>query len=648
MKTQLKWCAAVVAAVVGWGAAAHAQQADPYPVVDGPFKGTMDSLKANKCPEWFRDAKFGIWAHWGPQAVPMDGDWYARGLYEQGSGHNKYHLEHYGHPSVFGYKDIIPLWTADKFDPERLMALYKKAGAKYFVSMGSHHDNFSLWDDKFHKWNAVNMGPKRDIVGAWQKAAKANGLRFGVSEHLGASFTWFQSAHRSDKTGDKAGVPYDGADPKYADLYHKLADPGDKGWYSNNPEWHQEWYKRIGGLVANYNLDLLYTDGGVPFGDVGLKQIANLYNTSIKNHDGKLETVYTCKQKSEGRWIEDLERGVMPRINPDPWQTDTSIGDWYYNRNWKFRPVIWNIQMLCDIVAKNGNLLLNVVQRPDGSLDPEVETMLGEMAAWIGVNGEAIYSTRPWKIYGEGAVRFKGGSFGEDFKYSSKDIRYTTKGDALYAMLLGWPDDGKAVIRTLGTREGKAAGEITGITMLGNTGALEFKRTDEGLIVTLPAAKPCQYAFTLKIAGKDLEPTELPVVIPVIRQADNGVLTLSAGDANPTGNVKAETKGNQENLGFWDSASDYVEWTAEVKTAGEFEVTASIATINASELLIDAGGAKLTAQVPAGSGWDNFKTILLGKITLTKTGKVVFAAKPASAQTWKAINLRWVKLTPVK
>ena len=161
----------------------------------------MDSLKQYKCPDWFRDAKFGIWAHWGPQAVPMDGDWYARGMYEQGSEHYKYHLEHYGHPSKFGYKDIIPLWKAEKWDPDRLMQLYKKAGAKYFVSMGSHHDNFFLWNSKLHQWNAVNMGPQRDVVGDWQKAAKKYGLRFGVSEHLGASFTWFQASHGSDKTG---------------------------------------------------------------------------------------------------------------------------------------------------------------------------------------------------------------------------------------------------------------------------------------------------------------------------------------------------------------------------------------------------------------------------------------------------------------
>jgi alpha-L-fucosidase len=322
----------------------------------------------------------------------MDGDWYARGIYEQGSGHYKYHVQHYGHPSQFGYKDIIPLWKAEKWDPDRLMSLYKKAGAKYFVSMGSHHDNFHLWNSKHHQWNAVNMGPKRDVVGDWQKAAKKCGLRFGVSEHLGASFTWFQASHGSDKTGPKAGIPYDGADPKYQDLYHFLADPGDKGWYSNNPRWQKEWFDCITDLIDNYDLDLLYSDGGVPFGnETGRSMIAHLYNTSLKNR-GSLQVVYNCKQGSEGRWVEDLERGIMPKIDPNPWQTDTSIGGWFYNRNWKFRPLSWTVQML------------------------------NQLADWTAINGEGIYGTRPWLVYGEGPVRAKGGHFGEDFAYSARDI----------------------------------------------------------------------------------------------------------------------------------------------------------------------------------------------------------------------------------
>src|ERR1019366_3814752 len=277
MKTQFLRILAVAASLSAVSAIAL-----ELPITPGKYAGTMGSLTNYACPDWFRDAKFGIWAHWGPQSVPMEGDWYARKMYEENSADYQDHLARFGHPSTNGYKDLIPLWKAEKWDPERLMELYKKAGAKYFVSMGSHHDNFFLWNSKLHRWNAVQMGPHRDVVGDWQKAAKKNGLPFGVSEHLGASFTWFQDAHKPDRTGPLAGVPYDGANSNYWDLYHPPADPNDRGWYSKNPQWEQEWFNEIEELVDNYKPDLLYTDGGVPFGnEVGLSQIANLYNVSL-------------------------------------------------------------------------------------------------------------------------------------------------------------------------------------------------------------------------------------------------------------------------------------------------------------------------------------------------------------------------------
>jgi len=473
---------------------------------DGVFQPSMESLTNYSCPEWFRDAKFGIWAHWGPQAVPMHGDWYARKLYEPGSADYKDHLARYGHPSTNGYKDIIPLWKAEKWDPNRLMSLYKKAGAKYFVSMGTHHDNFFLWNSKLHRWNSVNMGPHRDVVGEWQKAAIKNGLRFGVSEHLGASFTWFQSSHRSDLSGPMAGVPYDGANSNNWDLYHFPAEPGDTGWYSKNPRWQQTWFSEIKELVDDYHPDLLYTDGGVPFGnEVGLGLIAHLYNGGAARR-GKAQVVYTCKQKSEGRWVEDLERGVMPGINPYPWQTDTSIGDWFYNSQWHFRPVSWTIHMLVDIVSKNGNLLLNVVQRPDGSLDPEVEQMLRELAAWTSVNGKAIYGSRPWLVYGEGPVRAKGGHFREEFAYTAKDIRFTTRGKTLYAIALGWPEDNRLIIKSLAKSAEPKVNHIRRVELLGHKGKLPFEQTTEGLVVTLPQREGTVYTTALSIAGDNLKP----------------------------------------------------------------------------------------------------------------------------------------------
>ena len=316
-------------------------QVNSLPIADGKFKPSDESLKQYEYPAWFRDAKFGIWAHWGPQAVPRQGDWYARKMYE-GPGHidrktkkpvekaegdYNYHLKNYGHPSVFGYKDIIPLWKAERWNPEELMKLYKKVGAKYFVSMGTHHDNFFLWNSKLHDWNSVKMGPNKDVVGLWQKAAQKEGLRFGISEHLAASYTWFQTAHSADKKGEKAGVPYDGNDPRYQDLYHGKADSTDTGWMTKNPVWQREWYSMIKEVVDMYQPDLLYSDSKIPFENaVGRSMIAHYYNQDIQKNKGKLEAVYNCKEASNGRFVRDVERGVLDSISEFPWQTDTSIG----------------------------------------------------------------------------------------------------------------------------------------------------------------------------------------------------------------------------------------------------------------------------------------------------------------------------------
>ena len=614
-------------------------------IAKGPFSGSAESLKAYTIPQWFNDAKFGIWAHWGPQAVPMDGDWYARQMYQQGHAQYQDHLEHYGHPSTNGYKDIIPLWKAEKWDPDRLMALYKKAGAKYFVSMGSHHDNFFLWNSKLHRWNTVNMGPHRDVVGTWKKAAERNGLKFGVSEHLGASFTWFQDSHKSDKTGPLAGVPYDGADPQYEDLYHFPAEPGDTGWYSNNPRWQQMWFNEIKELVDNYHPDLLYTDGGVPFGnEVGRGMIAHLYNSDAARHGGKVEAIYTCKQKSEGRWIEDLERGVMPGINPNPWQTDTSIGDWFYNRNWKFRPVSWTIHMLVDIVSKNGNLLLNVVQRPDGSIDPDVEQSLHELADWIGIHGEAIYGSRPWLVYGEGGVRTKGGHFHEDFKYTPQDIRFTTKGGAVYAIALGWPEDGKLLVKSLAST---GSGKITKVTLLGSNGKVTWNRTPEGLVVALPAGQVSPYTCALRIEGTDLKPAPLVEETAVIERDAKGELTLPADVAEIHGEkLNTEARGDHMNLGFWDNPGEFASWTVRVAKPGKFNISSSIATVNdGPELSVDTGANRIARRIDATGDWGNFKIFELGTIELKQGGQVI-NVRPKDAQSWKPLNLRYLKLTP--
>jgi alpha-L-fucosidase len=644
MKT-LSFPAVLAAGLLAVSHPLFAADSAPLKIAPGPFKGENASLKQYQCPDWFRDAKFGMWSHWGPQAVPMAGDWYAKNMYVQGSGQNKYHVEHYGPPSKFGYKDIIPLWKAEKWDPDRLMALYKNAGAKYFVSMGSHHDNFFLWNSQIHKWNSVNMGPRRDVVGDWQKAAKKQGLRFGVSEHLAASFTWFQTSHGADKTGPQAGMPYDGADPQYQDLYHFAAEANDKGWNSNNPKWQQMWFDRVRELVDNYDLDLLYSDSGVPFGnEVGRSLIAHLYNNDLAKR-GKQEVIYNCKQNSDGMWVQDVERGVMPGINPYPWQTDTSIGDWYYNRNWKFRPTSWLVHMLVDIVSKNGNLLVNVVQRPDGSLDPEAEQILEQMAGWIKINGEAIYGTRPWLKYGEGPIKAKGGNFKEDFAFSAQDIRFTTKNGQLYAFALGWPENGKLLIRTLAGVG--ATNRIQSIRLLGATEGLTWSQDTNGLTVNLPAVKPCDFAVAMQIAGQNLAPVLTPEIVAAILPGRDGALNLAADLAVTEGAVKVETSGNQANLGFWDDAKDTAQWRKVTLKPGAYEVEVQTATVhNQAEFVVELAGQSLPTVAPNTGDWTKYQTVKAGRFQIQTAGEYVLTVKARSAQSWKAINLRHVKLAP--
>ena len=487
-----------------------AQDAGPE-IPAGPFKGTRESLKAYRIPEWYRDAKFGIWAHWGPQSAPEYGDWYARNMYIQGQRQYKYHLQKYGHPSKFGFKDVIPTWKAENFDPEHLMDLYKKAGAKYFCSMGVHHDNFDLWNSKHQSWNAVNMGPKRDIVGLFRKAARERGLKFAVSEHLAVSYHWFQTSHGADKEGELKGVPYDGVDPKYFSLYHETHAAPKNAW---SPEgvplaWKRRYFERVKDLIDQYEPDLLYTDGPIFFEEWGLSFIAHLYNQSAKRNGGTVQAVYTCKQHVDdetGTRVLDIERGTVETIWPRPWQTDTCVGHWHYDKEAKYKSPKTVIDMLVDIVSRNGNLMLNFPLRSDGTLDDAELRILDEITKWMAVNSEAIYSTRPWKIFGVSttppAPAGKDTAFNERNRkdLSANDVRFTTKGGTLYAFVMGWPEK-QAVIAPLATNSPHGVGQVRNVQLLGFRGKLKWKQGETGLTIELPAERPCDHAVTFKIEG---------------------------------------------------------------------------------------------------------------------------------------------------
>ena len=480
------------------------------------YEPTFASLSDYECPEWFRDAKFGIWSHWGPQSVPMYGDWYARHMYIQGHPQNLYHVRHYGHPSSFGYKDICALWKAERFDPVALMALYKKAGARYFVGQAMHHDHFFNYPSKLNRFNSTQVGPMKDICGLWRAAADKEGMAFGLTEHLGATFSWWRTNKWCDTEGPHAGVPYDGNDPEYRDFYldnYEHVEGVDRTqtqarpWYTPNEGFRDYWRSVIKEVIDLYTPDLLYSDGSLPFGspDVppgdpdfhhGLDVVAHLYNTSARKH-GASRAVYNHKdRRTEVNCVGmlDIERSQLPGINPVPWQTDTCIGVWFYDVRREFKKPGHVIEMLIDIVAKNGNLLLNILQKPDGSIDDETHFLLDELADWFAINGEAIHGTRPWRESGEGDSLVAIDGFKEEqVAWNSSDYRFTQKENTLYAFMLAAPSNRVAVVKSLTEAE-----KVTGVQLLG-AGPCQFSQAFGTLTVQLPEALPSTYSNVLAI-----------------------------------------------------------------------------------------------------------------------------------------------------
>jgi alpha-L-fucosidase len=515
-------------------------------IIEGPFKPTWESLQNYKTPEWFRDAKFGMWAHWGPQCQPEAGDWYARNMYEEGSWQYKIHLEKYGHPSKFGFKDVINEWKAQNWNPEELVSLYKNAGAKYFMALANHHDNFDLYNSRYQQhWNSTKIGPKKDLIGGWAKAARNNGLPFGVSVHASHAWRWYEVAQRADKTGQYAGIPYDGKwtkadgkgkwwdglDPQ--DLYaqnHPLSkdslsnnfDTAQWDWgngvYPPSQAYIDKFYNRTIDLINKYNPDVVYFDDDRlplwPVSDAGLRIAAHLYNKSIKEH-GELRAVINGKMLNEDQrkaMVWDIERGQANSIQPLPWQTDTCIGGWHYDRalydrnGYKTAKTV--IQTLVDIVSKNGNLMLNIPVRGDGTIDEKERKVVEEIGQWMKANSESIYGTRPWGIFGEGPAQeaaaqlsAQGFNEGKGKSFTHEDIRFNVKGNALYATAMGWPENGKLVIKSLAKNSEHFPKEIQKLEWVPTKQSLTFERTENGLVVTLPekTSDELTYANVIKI-----------------------------------------------------------------------------------------------------------------------------------------------------
>ena len=470
----------------------------------GPFRPDWESLQKYEVPGWYKDAKFGIFIHWGVYSVPaFANEWYPRNMYREGSEEYKHHIATYGPPDKFGYKDFIPMFKAEHYDPAAWADLFKKAGAKYVIPVAEHHDGFAMYDSGLSDWTAAKMGPHRDLIGDLGKAVRAAGLHFGVSSHR-VEHNFFLGVGRS--------IPSDVNDAQYAAFYgpahtwltNPRGTPLDNDFTYVSPEWANDWLARASELVEKYHPDIVYFDWwiGQPSIRPNLTRFAAFYyNSSLKygDHVGVINYKDYAMQEHSG--VLDLERGQLGDIRPLYWQTDTSISNrsWGYIKDDTFKSPEFIIDQLIDIVSKNGNLLLNFGPRSDGTIPEQVQQVLLEVGAWLNVNGEAIYGTRPWRIYGEGPTKVAAGSFHDTdtANYTPEDFRFTTKGDVLYTIGLKWPTNEDIVIHSLGQMLGTRP--VHTVTLLGSDARLQFEQRSDGLHVHLPAQPSVRYAYVLRI-----------------------------------------------------------------------------------------------------------------------------------------------------
>ena len=470
------------------------------PVATGPYPADWKGLSRNyTVPDWWREAKFGAWAHWDPQSMPEQGDWYARGMYMQGDKQYEFNLKNFGHPSEYGYKDICHNWIIDKWKPEELMELYVEMGARYFMAMGVHHDNFDCWNSTYQPWNSVNVGPKQDIVGTWEKVARKHGLRFGIGFHNTPGRTWGQFMtvrYTSDKTGPMQGVPYDalqtildgkgkwweGMDP--VDLYGPKHDKNDP----LNAPFANQFMWRVDDAISKYHPDMIYFDdhAGDSQIDLGVHMglgflapslIANYYNKSLKWNNGKMDVVVNLKAVGgpynsfqnnpelipfvDRSLVKSTEAIIESKIMAYPFQTETSIAEWHYRTDQKYLDAKKVIGLLMQNVSRNGTMLLNITQHGRGDLDPEVIRICKDVGNWLKMNGEAVYGSRPFEVYGDNTVL------------------YTRNQGNVYATLLDW--DGSPVTLSALHIGGATIGCVTKVELLGSDLPIQFVQDDKGL-----------------------------------------------------------------------------------------------------------------------------------------------------------------------
>lgn len=471
----------------------------PYQVrlwADGPYQPTWESLATYPIPDWFQDGKFGIYTHWGIYSVPAHvTEWYPHGMYMKDGFRNKdfygWHTEHFGPPEKFGYKDFLPQFTGARFDADDWAELFQNAGAKFAGPCAEHHDGFAMWDSALTVWDAADKGPKVDVTGKLAEAIKKRGMKFLTTFHHARNWQYYP--HEGN---------FDTNDPKYAyvgSIYGPIHKPGDPP----TEEYLQDWKARVVEVIDKYDPDMLWFDGawGRRQYDPYKRDLLAYYYNRAAAAGKQVAVAKKGRDLPDGVGVLNYERGRAEDIQDRPWETDTSVyqNSWGYVSDIKYYTADYLIDELIDIVSKNGVMLLNVGPRPDGTIPEQARQVLLDMGRWLDVNGEAIYGTRPWKVFGEGPTKVPGGKRARrEADYTAADIRFTTKGDTLYAIALAWPAGDTLTIRSLA----RGHAHVTQVTLLGSDAELSWSQTDKGLIVRLPEAKPCEYAYSLKVSGE--------------------------------------------------------------------------------------------------------------------------------------------------
>ncbi len=640
----------VVFAVSALGA--RAAENEGAPASEPAYTADWESLARHKeAPVWFRDAKFGIYFHWGVYSVPAFGsEWYPRNMHQKNRREYAHHVEKYGDPVEFGYDKFVPMFKAEKFNADEWAELFERAGARFAGPVAEHHDGFAMWASKLTPWNAGDKGPKRDLTGELAEAIRKRDMKFVATFHHARNNLWEKDGKWTGHyEGAKRDFPAALEDPDRAILYG----------YMSREQFLEMWLGKLKEVIDNYQPDLIWFDSWlneIP-DEVKMEYLAHYFNKARKTGQ---EVVVTFKQDDLPREVavDDYEKGRANRLTEFTWLTDDTIsrGSWCYTKDLRIKPTREVVHVLIDIVSKNGQLLLNISPKADGSIPDEQKEVLLGIGKWLGVNGEAIYETRPWVIFGEGPTRMrKGGHFVGSLSYSAQDIRFTTNGDVLYAILLGEPSDDVA-ITCLGTGAGLCGGKVTRVSLLGREGDLPFTQDEQGLHVTFPADLPSENAAAIKIEGLKIAGFDPQIEdrlrgslwqtekhIPVIKFRDDKAV-LKAEDATLVGSrINIETKdGGKTSIGFWDDSSEYISWKVEFPAAGTYEVSGRFAAQRQGTFQVQVGDALLAGKPPVTGAWDKFETIRLGTIKIDQSGPQEVKVVPV-ASAWAAMNFSFVE-----